>query len=496
MQAKAMLYCLPLLLAILLPLPAVAQTTHIVNVMDNFFSPASLTIQVGDTVEWRNAAGGNSHNVTANDGSFASTTASSFTFSVTFNSAGSNPYRCTVHAGMTGTITVEGAGGDPADLAMQSVDATSGTYAPGAAIPIAISIQNIGGEASGSYSVSYYASTDSNITGADTLLGSNNRASLTAGAVANFAANAAFPGNMPDGMYFIGAIINLNDANNANNTGVDNSPVTVEAPQAQADLALNEVSAPSGSFPQGATISVDAEVENVGDAASGAFSIDFYASTNTSITTQDRLLGTQNRAGLNPGEDSSGPFNVMIPGNLAPGTYFIGGIIDVNDANNANNVNHDNQALTVTEAGGNGFLINEGLNDSWFNPATGGQGFFITVFPDIEMMFLAWFTYDVERPPGNVSAMLGEPGHRWLTAFGPYAGDTAMLEVELTQGGVFDASPPAPTQGPDGTMTVVFSDCNTAEVTYNITSAQVSGEVPIRRIANDNIPFCESLAAP
>jgi len=52
------------------------------------------------------------------------------------------------------------------------------------------------------------------------------------------------------------------------------------------------------------------------------------------------------------------------------------------------------------------FPINAGLNDSWFNPATNGQGFFITVFPDIQMMFLAWFTYDTERPPANASAIL------------------------------------------------------------------------------------------
>jgi plastocyanin len=155
--------------------------------------------------------------------------------------------------------------------------------------------------------------------------------------------------------------------------------------------------------------------------------------------------------------------------------------------------NQNMNGRIVVQAGAAGININAGLNDSWFNPATGGQGFFITVFPDDGTMFLAWFTYEVERPPGDVTAMLGEPGHRWLTAFGPYVGDTATLEIELTQGGVFDASPPAPTQGPDGTMTVVFSDCNTGQVIYDITSVQLTGNVPIRRIANDNIPVCEAL---
>ena len=158
---------------------------------------------------------------------------------------------------------------------------------------------------------------------------------------------------------------------------------------------------------------------------------------------------------------------------------------------------HASMKGTITvQAAPAGFQINAGLNDSWFNPATNGQGFFITVFPDIKMMFLAWFTYDTERPPAGVSAILGEPGHRWLTAFGPYSGDTATLDVELTQGGVFDSAAPAVTQSPDGTIEVIFSGCNAGMVNYNIPSAAVSGQIPIERIALDNVPHCETLAAP
>jgi len=138
--------------------------------------------------------------------------------------------------------------------------------------------------------------------------------------------------------------------------------------------------------------------------------------------------------------------------------------------------------------------INAGLNDSWFNQATAGQGFFITVFPDDSEMFLAWFTYDTERPPAEVTANLGEPGHRWLTAFGNYSGDTAMLEIELTQGGVFDSATPAVSQTDDGTIMVEFSDCENGLITYDITSANVQGVIPITRIANDNVAACEELA--
>ena len=140
------------------------------------------------------------------------------------------------------------------------------------------------------------------------------------------------------------------------------------------------------------------------------------------------------------------------------------------------------------------FNINAGLNDAWFNPATPGQGFFITVFPDIEQLFLAWFTFDTERPEGPEGALLGDPFARWLTAFGSFENGTAELAIEVTQGGVFDAAAPIPTQSQDGTITLEFSDCENGTVTYDIPSADQQGVIPIQRIALDNVAGCEQLA--
>ena len=139
--------------------------------------------------------------------------------------------------------------------------------------------------------------------------------------------------------------------------------------------------------------------------------------------------------------------------------------------------------------------MNAGLNDAWYNPATSGQGFLITVFPEIQQIFLAWFTFDTERPPEDVTAMLGEPGHRWLTAQGPYNGDTANLTIFVTEGGVFDAAVPAASTDPagDGTMTLEFADCNEGLAEYEITSLGISGEIPIQRIVTENVPLCEIL---
>lgn len=150
--------------------------------------------------------------------------------------------------------------------------------------------------------------------------------------------------------------------------------------------------------------------------------------------------------------------------------------------------------IPLVEPEGDSIAINAGLNDAWYNPATPGQGFFVTVFPDIEMMFLAWFTYDTERPADNAQANLGEAGHRWLTALGPYEGNVADLKIELTSGGVFNAANPATTSVDDGMIMVEFDGCNAATVMYDILSAGVAGEIPIERIALDNVPACEALA--
>ena len=48
-------------------------------------------------------------------------------------------------------------------------------------------------------------------------------------------------------------------------------------------------------------------------------------------------------------------------------------------------------------------------------------------------------TFDLDRPDETAYGQLGDPGHRWLTAQGPYNDDTAELTLFLTAGGVFDA---------------------------------------------------------
>ena len=75
----------------------------VVLVKDNVFAPKSVTIAPGKTVTWR-FSGKSAHNVTFPD--FNSKLMKSGTFTHTFDEAGTFKYLCTIHAGMTGEVTV------------------------------------------------------------------------------------------------------------------------------------------------------------------------------------------------------------------------------------------------------------------------------------------------------------------------------------------------------------------------------------------------------
>ena len=140
-------------------------------------------------------------------------------------------------------------------------------------------------------------------------------------------------------------------------------------------------------------------------------------------------------------------------------------------------------------------LINPGLNDAWFDPETPGQGFFLTVFPETGVLFLAWFTFDLTLASENLVVRLGAPGHRWLTAAGGWSGNRAELQVSNTSGGVFDRSDPAVVTDADyGRITIEFLNCNAAEVVYELPDAGVSGTLLIERVVAENAGLCEALA--
>lgn len=78
-----------------------------VSIQGSSYSPSSLTIAVGDTVLWTNRDGVN-HTVTSNTGTELDSPmlSNGETYQHIFNTNGTFGYHCTVHPGMTGTVSV------------------------------------------------------------------------------------------------------------------------------------------------------------------------------------------------------------------------------------------------------------------------------------------------------------------------------------------------------------------------------------------------------
>jgi hypothetical protein len=216
----------------------------------------------------------------------------------------------------------------------------------------------------------------------------------------------------------------------------------------------------------------------------------------SSLTSVDSSLSVQDNDSL---AQCAGLFRVLDEWDDAepgPGPG-IGGVPDVGSAVNLRGNLAGCNSIQEILSGVNTSRINAGLNDAWLDLETDGQGFFITVYPDLGVVTLAWFTYDTEFPADDVQANLGDAGHRWFTGLGWIENNQVVMEIEMTSGGLFDTAteiqrtdPP----GSDGTIVLTFDSCNSGTVEYDIPSINMQGTVPIERVAKDNVALCEALS--
>jgi hypothetical protein len=256
------------------------------------------------------------------------------------------------------------------------------------------------------------------------------------------------------------------------------------------DLSLSEPTVSYDTLRRGQALAISTTVRNIGGSDSEATQLIYYLALDQTLSENDRFIGSIDLQALEKGARTATSFEVPI--DAGPGSYFLTVCADIDskEVDVANNC--ASTGPVVIEESLEQIPITTGLNDAWYNPVTDGQGFFINVFPDTRLMFLSWFTYDVERPPSDVAAELGDPGHRWLTAQGNYERGVATLNVTLTRGGTFDSpTPPVSNDAEYGTMTVSFSDCNNGVIEYELPEIDDKGTIPITRVNADNVAACE-----
>ena len=126
-------------------------------------------------------------------------------------------------------------------------------------------------------------------------------------------------------------------------------------------------------------------------------------------------------------------------------------------------------------------LLGPELSGTWFNPLTPGQGLFLDINPDMNLLFGGWFTYKDELPSAQDTE-----NHRWFTLQDSLQGAGGEFNLYLTGNGMFND--PRPTQvEANGVVRLDFSDCNNASFEY-----QFSGEAAESFAMTRLLPVAES----
>ncbi|MBR1034095.1 M10 family metallopeptidase, partial [Bradyrhizobium liaoningense] len=219
---------------------------------------------------------------------------------------------------------------------------------------------NLGDAVAGPSIAGIYLSTDATITTSDTLLATVST-SMTLATVSqpgyydHQTIIVALPGNLAPGTYYIGGIGDYNnqlsERDETNNT-YNAVQITVTAP-GHPDL-IEYVAVDKTIVAAGSGLTFDAYNMNIGNAVAGPTTAGIYLSTDATITTADTLLTTLTTSSTlatvsQPGYYDLHTVTVTLPGNLAPGTYYVGGISDyTNQLSESNETNNTYNVVQVT----------------------------------------------------------------------------------------------------------------------------------------------------
>jgi len=129
------------------------------------------------------------------------------------------------------------------------------------------------------------------------------------------------------------------------------------------DLTVTAVTIPS-SATVGGTVALSATILNQGNAAAGAFSLGFYLSPSSSITTSSTYIAVCSFTGLAASASSGCSGSVPLPSSLGAGTYYGGAIVDnqsqVKESNEGNNTLLASNTLIITKTASPAITVTPG----------------------------------------------------------------------------------------------------------------------------------------
>lgn len=241
------------------------------------------------------------------------------------------------------------------DLAISSITAPASASSD-QSVGVTATVINASAVAAGSSTVSFYLSVDDVMSTSDTFLGSASVGALAAGASQAAGTTVVIPAGTASGSYFIGAIVDAgglvaeSDENDNGRAAANPTAVTRRYP----DLSITTVSGTPSTIQAGQSLTATSTVSNGGQESSGNFTLSFYLSSDTTITTSDRLLGSLTLASVAAGGQAPANGTFVVPANLPTGNYYIGAIADpdnqVAESNEGNNSKASGSRVKVTAA--------------------------------------------------------------------------------------------------------------------------------------------------
>jgi subtilase family serine protease len=219
-----------------------------------------------------------------------------------------------------------------ADLVIAEASASTTRVNIGETLIITNTVRNQGTTyASNVYvEVALYLSPDATITTTDRALGSRYCASLGAGGASTAITTVAIPASVEPGRYYVGAVADPSDAHQETDEANNGFAGTVIDVVRDVDLRMIALSVASTRVSRGGSLEVTSAVENAGVTVTSApyLQIGLYLSADADITTADRAIGWRTVASLAAAASSTGVVSVLVPADVAPGGYYLGGIAD------------------------------------------------------------------------------------------------------------------------------------------------------------------------
>jgi hypothetical protein len=213
----------------------------------------------------------------------------------------------------------------PTSVEIKSVDAAGDIYLPGESIIVHIEVEGVGGQLDNSFKIDVYASQDLNITTSDYIIHSYSSQTISPGGSRFLFEECRLPTDIPAGDYYIGIIVTYStEDGEKSEKDSDYSTVYIGG---YSEVVVQSVEITPGGYMPGEEFVVYSLIENTGEWGTGGYTVDYYASTDAVITTEDHLIGSADRDGLLPGEQHSYETTFQIPFNIAAGGYYIGAII-------------------------------------------------------------------------------------------------------------------------------------------------------------------------